>query len=73
MLVTSIGFPNPRSTEWVVLNGSLDNIIFPMELEEILQTKEDSLGVANFPNAVRAIDRTLIPIIGTSEDDEQVF
>lgn len=44
-----------------------------MELEEILQTKEDSLGVANFPNAVRAIDRTLIPIIGTSEDDEQVF
>lgn len=33
------------------LNSSLDNITFPMELEEILQTKEDSLRVANFPNA----------------------
>lgn len=55
------------------LNASLDNIIFPMEQEEILQTKEDFVMVANFLNVVGAIDGTLIPIIGTSGDNEHGF
>ncbi|XP_062597886.1 putative nuclease HARBI1 [Saccostrea cucullata] len=55
------------------LNQSLNNIAFPSGQAHILQIKEDFLKVSNFSNVFGAIDGTLIPIIGMSEDDEHVF
>jgi hypothetical protein len=55
------------------IDCSLHNINFPSDASDILHIKEKFASVANFPNVVRSIDGTLIPIIGMSGDDEQVF
>jgi hypothetical protein len=55
------------------INCSLHNINFPSDANDILNIKEKFASVANFPNAVGAIDGTLIPIIGMSRDNQHVF
>ena len=54
------------------LNNSLQNIHFPSDPTDLVRVKADFMKVADFPNVVGAIDGTLIPILGMSNDDEHV-
>ena len=55
------------------LNNNIYNIRFPTPQNEINRVKDGFYKIAHFPIVGGAIDGTLIPIQGKSDDDEPNF